>query len=180
MLQTSAEHYESGKTISYSIQHFYHLDHSEIQRRVEPKFRSSLAHILYQHLAWQKLTVHSSEIPGEHHKKIRQLIWHASLFKLRAHEPWRFTWLDFAKDESPQKKCMSGCVRFTSRSICSIISEYCVKEKFHILYVTNKQAMKEGKLAHTCTNSTAYAQYRYTPHACTLRKKADFSENIAK
>ena len=32
------------------------------------------------------------------------------------------TWLDFANGESPEKKCMSGWVRFTSRSICSMIS----------------------------------------------------------
>jgi len=39
---------------------------------VEPEFHSSLAHILFQHSAWQRLTVHFSEIPGENHKKIRQ------------------------------------------------------------------------------------------------------------
>jgi hypothetical protein len=62
------------KTISYSIQHFYHPDHSEIQRRAVPKFHSSLVHILFQHSAWQRLTVHFSKIPGKNNnkKKIRQ------------------------------------------------------------------------------------------------------------
>lgn len=112
------------KTISYSIQHFYHPDHSEIQRRGVPKLHSSLVHILFQHSAWQRLTVHFSKIPGENNKKVKDQtgIWQHCL---NSECVWRFTWLDFAKDESLQKKCMSGWARFTSRSICSIISEYC-------------------------------------------------------
>jgi len=59
------------KTMSYSIQHFYHPDHSEIQRRAVPKFHSSLVHILFQHSAWQRLAVHFSKIPGKNNKKKR-------------------------------------------------------------------------------------------------------------
>jgi hypothetical protein len=78
--------------------------------------------------------------------------------------------MDSAKDESPQKKCMLGWVRFTSWPICSIISEYCMKEKFQTASVTSKRAIKEGKAVHTCNEPNSICAGTH----CTLKQKVFF------
>jgi hypothetical protein len=72
---------------------------------------------------------------------------------------------------------MSGWVRFTSRSICSIISEYCyIKQKFQTASViTNKKSNKGGQIS-SHMQRTQQHMCRYTLHACTLNRKLFFSE----
>lgn len=77
-----------------------------------PRFHSSLAHILFLDLTLQKQSICFVRLPEkkEMHRarKINIFALQPNIREKEKRNDSRFTWLDLAKVESPEKNCMSG------------------------------------------------------------------------